>query len=165
MKPSDYISMITLAVAGTILAYFLTNSILGDPRDKSVSFEYLEPISAEVVQPDSELFNAGAINPTVEIYVGSCKDINGDGIIDEAELVECGQAAPETSSDDDGEEEEDESVYNDMTEAENEAINAAEGYARGTTPAQRQAVEAQINEYTEQQNSSGTSGQRVNTGN
>lgn len=142
MKLSDYITVFMIAIAGTILAYFLTNSLLGDPKEKTVSFEYVEPITADLEQPDSELFNAGAINPTVEIYVGSCKDLDQDGSIDEGELVECGQANPVTTVNNEEEEEVDE---------ENEAINRAEGYASGTTAEQRQDVQNQIDEYQQQQ--------------
>lgn len=104
MKTSDYISIFTIAVAGTILAYFLMNYFLGDPLEKTVSFEYIESVSGDLVSPDSEIFNAGAVNPTVEVFVGSCEDINHDGIIDEGELVECGESREvetgETTSDD-----------------------------------------------------------------
>ena len=104
MKTSDYISIFTIAIAGTILAYFLMNYFLGDPVEKTVSFEYLEAVSGDLVTPDSEVFNAGAINPTVEVFVGSCEDINHDGVIDEGEKVECGEArgvdTGETTSED-----------------------------------------------------------------
>ncbi|MBR3204709.1 hypothetical protein IKF81_03455 [Candidatus Saccharibacteria bacterium] len=98
MKPSDYFSVFGLAIVGTIIGYFLTNSLLGDPADKSVSFEYIETVSADLVEPDAELFNSGAINPTVEVYVGSCEDRDQDGYINQAELIECGQASPESKS-------------------------------------------------------------------
>ena len=104
MKTSDYISVFTIAIAETILAYFLMNYFLGDPAEKTVSFEYIEAVSGDLVSPDSEIFNAGAINPTVEVFVGSCEDINHDGIIDEGERVECGESqgidTGETTSDD-----------------------------------------------------------------
>lgn len=92
MKTSDYISVFTLAIAGTILAYFLMNYFLGDPLEKTVSFEYLEEVSGDLAVPDGEIFNVGAINPTVEVFVGSCEDINHDGVIDDGELVECGES-------------------------------------------------------------------------
>lgn len=147
MKLSDYVSVIMIAVFGTVLAYFLTNSLLGDPKDKTVSFEYIETITSDLTEPDSELFNAGAINPTVEIYVGSCVDRNSDGVIDEGELAECGQATPESeSSDGEGNEEE--------LDEDNEAINRREGYASGTTAEQRQNVQNIIDEYEQEQNNS-----------
>ena len=91
MKSSDYISIFSIAIAGTILGYFLVNYFLGNPADKVVSFEYVEPIATDLVTPSSEVFNSRAINPTVEVYVGSCADLNGDGQIDSGELQECGE--------------------------------------------------------------------------
>lgn len=147
MKLSDYVSVIMIAVFGTVLAYFLTNSLLGDPKDKTVSFEYIEAVTPDLVEPDSELFNAGAVNPTVEIYVGSCVDRNSDGVIDEGELAECGQATPESETTDGTEDELDEG---------NEEINRREGYASGTTAEQRQNVQNMIDEYEQEQNNSKT---------
>ncbi|MBQ6130308.1 hypothetical protein IJI72_01260 [Candidatus Saccharibacteria bacterium] len=127
MKTSDYISVFTIAIAGTILAYFLMNYFLGDPLEKTVSFEYLEPVSAELVTPDSEVFNARAINPTVEVFVGSCEDINHDGVIDEGELVECGEARGVDTGETTSEIDEDmEATDTTGTETEMETSGAAE---------------------------------------
>ncbi len=54
-------------------------------------------ISEKLLQaPDPEIFNAGAINPTIEVYVGDCEDIDQNGILDMAELIACGRKeAPE----------------------------------------------------------------------
>lgn len=145
MKLSDYISMIGVAVVGTVLAYFLMNSLLGDPKDKTVSFEYLTGVTSSLVDPDSEIFNSAAINPTVEVYVGSCVDLNQDGVISKSELVECGQADPETNTGAT-------SSYdyleqnNGLSNAENEAINKQNGYASGTTAQQREATEKNIDD-------------------
>lgn len=149
MKTSDYISVGMIAIVGTIIAYFLMNSLLGDPAEKTLSFEYLDGGTSELVKPDSEMFNAGAINPTVEVYIGSCEDIDRDGKLDQTELEACGQANPttatgETTSDDN----------NGLTKEENEAINKAEGYASGTSAKQREAVQNQIDDYAEQQTQS-----------
>lgn len=145
MKASDYLTVISIVIVGTIISYFLVNSLLGDPKEKEVSFEYLESVELGLVSPDAEMFNAGAINPTVEVYVGSCVDTNQDGVIDSAELIECGEAAPETDTG------ETQSGEGGLSKEENEAINRAEGYAAGTTEEQRAAVQNQINEYAEQQ--------------
>lgn len=136
MKISDYISVFSIAIAGTILAYFLMNSFLGNPKEKTVSFEYLEAVDNTLISPSSEVFNSAAINPTVEVYVGSCKDLDGNGVLDDAEKMECGQATQETST----------GVVETetLTDEENEEINRAEGYAPGTTREQRESVENAI---------------------
>lgn len=159
MKISDIISVTSIAIFGTILAYFLMNGILGDPKDKTVSFEYLVSATSALAEPDGEIFNSGAINPTVEVYVGSCEDQNGDGVISNVELVECGAnkefstgATTSTSTTD--------SFYEQygMTEEESEAVNSEEGYAAGTTPEQRQNVQSQVEEFQQQQQQQNTQG-------
>lgn len=141
MKTSDYISVVMIAIVGTILAYFLTNSLLGDPAEKSVSFEYMEKVDGTLTAPDGEVFNLAAINPTVEVYIGNCEDTNKDGILDDDELRACGEAAPESST----------GATQSAADKENEAINKAGGYASGTTAEQRQAVQNSVNEFAEQQ--------------
>lgn len=91
MKQSDVFSIIIIATVGTLAAYFAVNSILGDPNLRSVQIKTLEDISSSLTAPDPELFNANAINPTVEVYVGDCEDIDGNGILSHEELVACGK--------------------------------------------------------------------------
>ena len=82
----------------------LTNLLLGNPDERSVSFKSIKPIEATLDEPDPETFNVDAINPTVEVYVGDCQDIDQNGIIDRAELVACSKAAPEEIQVSNGEE-------------------------------------------------------------
>lgn len=70
MKKSDIATIILIAVLSTLVAYFLANAILGDPNEESVTVEYMNVISSDVEEPDSEVFNAAAINPTVEVIIG-----------------------------------------------------------------------------------------------
>ncbi len=98
MKKSDLVTAGFIAILGTIVAFFLVNSILGDPSEKTVSFKYVANnvgTASELSIPDSEVFNKDAINPTVEVYVGECVDIDQNGEIDIAERVECGTATKE----------------------------------------------------------------------
>lgn len=104
MKKSDIITVILIASIGTVMAAFLTNAILGNPDERSVSFNIIKEIEAELDEPDPEMFNIVAINPTVEVYVGDCQDIDQNGIIDRAELVACSKAAPEEIQVSNGEE-------------------------------------------------------------
>ena len=160
MKTSDYVTVGFIAVFVTVIAYFLVNSLLGDPSEASVRFEYLD--SAEAVssyaEPDKEVFNAAAINPTVEVYIGSCEDQNLDGRLDEKERRDCGMDAYETATG---------GATNDYLEAngglsndDNEAINSSQDYAKGTTADQRQAVEDDVNQYQQQQQTQNNSTQQ-----
>ena len=100
MKQSDIFSIIIIATVGTIAAYFAVNSFLGDPNLRSVQIKTLENISASLSSPDPELFNSGSINPTVEVYVGDCEDIDQNGILSREELIACGkEEAPVENND------------------------------------------------------------------
>ena len=57
MKQSDIFSIILIATIGTLAAFFIVNTLLGDPNEKSVSFKTIGEISKGVVTPDSEVFN------------------------------------------------------------------------------------------------------------
>ena len=91
MRQSDIFSIIIIATVGTLAAYFAVNSLLGDPNLQSVQFKTIEGISSDLEDPDSELFNSGAINPTVEVYVGDCEDVDQNGILSKEELIACGK--------------------------------------------------------------------------
>lgn len=92
MKQSDIFTLILIAGIGTLAAFFLCNAIMGDPDLAVTEFKTLSSvIDNKLVAPDLEIFNGNAINPTVEVYVGNCEDIDQNGILDMAELVACGR--------------------------------------------------------------------------
>ena len=74
MKSTDIAAAAMIAIASTAIAYFLGNALLGDPNDEQVIVTYMEPIVANIAQPDPEVFNTKAINPTVEVFVGNCDE-------------------------------------------------------------------------------------------
>ena len=149
MKTSDYVTVGFLAIFVTVVAYFSLNAILGDPSEASVRLEYLDGATSDLATPDKEVFNAAAINPTVEVYIGSCVDEDQDGVLDEQERKDCGMDAYETNT---GATESSYSERNNgLSDDENEQTNAAQGYARGTTAQQRAAVESDVSEYQQQQ--------------
>ena len=90
MKQSDIFSLILIASVGTLAAFFVCQSLMGNPDNASVKFKALaNPVTSALVVPDPEVFNSAAINPTVEVYVGACEDIDQNGILDAAELEAC----------------------------------------------------------------------------
>ena len=97
MKQSDIFTIIIIASIGMVGAFFASNAILGNPDELTMKHKNISPISTEVVEPDPETFNRDAINPTVEVYVGQCEDVDQNGILDRAELVARGKASPEES--------------------------------------------------------------------
>lgn len=97
MKQSDIFTLILIAGIGTLAAFFLCNAIMGDPNDAKV--EVKRPshvIASELAVPDAEIFNSTAINPTIEVYVGDCEDIDHNGMLDQAELIACGKEDVDT---------------------------------------------------------------------
>ncbi len=92
MKQSDIFSLILIAGIGTLAAFFTCNAIMGNPDEAQVKFTTVsEVIKSELAEPDPEIFNAYAINPTIEVYVGDCEDIDKNGFLDMAELIACGR--------------------------------------------------------------------------
>ncbi len=90
MKQSDVFTLILIASIGTLAAFFACQAILGDPSKASVKFKTINHvIESDLVMPDPEVFNSSAINPTIEVYVGGCEDIDQNGILDEIELEAC----------------------------------------------------------------------------
>lgn len=106
MKQSDIFSLILIASVGTLAAFFVCQSLMGNPDDASVKFKALaKPIDSALVAPDPEVFNGAAINPTVEVYVGECEDVDQNGILDAAELEACTtvEEEPEENEEEGGE--------------------------------------------------------------
>lgn len=99
MRQSDIFSIIIIAAVGTLFSYFLVNSLLGDPNLEIVNVKTIQEISPAIDTPDSELFNPDAINPTVEVFVGECEDIDQNGILSRDELVACGKVSEDDKSD------------------------------------------------------------------
>lgn len=92
MKQSDIFTLVLIAGIGTLAAFFLCNAIMGDPDLATTNFKTLtHVIDNKLVSPDPEIFNGSAINPTIEVYVGDCEDIDQNGLLDMAELVACGR--------------------------------------------------------------------------
>lgn len=108
MKQSDIITIILVAISGTVVAFLSVNALLGDPNEKTAEVKTIDVIASELEVPDPEVFNEDAINPTIEVYVGECEDVDQNGILDRAELVACGQADPEEPAEEIPEEDEEE---------------------------------------------------------
>ena len=74
MKNSDIALVVLLAAVSIAISYWLGNLILGDPNDDTYKITYVDSISSEVAAPDIETFNPAALNPTVEVIIGKCKE-------------------------------------------------------------------------------------------
>ena len=69
---SDLVTSIAIALFGIIASYFLCNLFAG--QSEPYSFKTIDSAAAsvELSDPDPEIFNYRALNPTVEVYVGNC---------------------------------------------------------------------------------------------
>lgn len=63
--------IILIASVSMLIAYFVAKAVIGNVQGQTVKVKTAESISKDVVQPDSTVFNTSAINPTVEVIIGS----------------------------------------------------------------------------------------------
>jgi hypothetical protein len=70
MKKSDIAMIILIASISVLIAYFVAKAIVGDVQNESVKVKVTEPITTDITEPDTTVFNADAINPTVEVIIG-----------------------------------------------------------------------------------------------
>lgn len=92
---TDLASSIGVAIVGIIIAYFLTNLLVVDPikqANTDVTVKSVDSsIGTELAEPDPEVFNYKALNPTVEVYVGNCEEYDsatGECIDANASIIE-----------------------------------------------------------------------------
>ena len=70
---TDLFTSIVAAIAGVLIAFFVTNLFIGPIEE--VTYKTVDAtVTAEVVDPNPEVFNYRALNPTVEVYVGECTE-------------------------------------------------------------------------------------------
>lgn len=84
---TDLFTSIVIAIVGAVGGGLVTNMLLG-PIESTTVKTIEEHVSADLAEPDPEVFNYRALNPTVEVYVGDCDEYN--------EFGEC--VEPETQS-------------------------------------------------------------------
>ena len=75
---TDLATSIIAAILGVLIAYFGCNFFIGELQD----FKYTSidsGVDANIDEPDNEVFNYKALNPTVEVYVGDCKEYDAEG--------------------------------------------------------------------------------------
>ena len=89
MKQSDIISIVLVASVGALMAFFGARALLEEQEPTTTTFNRVVSIETTLTEPDSELFNEDAINPTVEAKIDSCEDTNGNGILDPDEQRRC----------------------------------------------------------------------------
>jgi hypothetical protein len=73
---TNLVTSIGIGVVGAVLGFFICNLLLG-PIEQ-VSFKSIESdVSADLAEPNVDVFNYKALNPTVEVFVGNCENNEG----------------------------------------------------------------------------------------
>ena len=102
---TDIATAVLAAIVGVVVSYIVVGGFLmGDPEP--VVIKKLETIDAKVDEPNPEIFNYRAINPTVETYI-DCKnyDLSGNCLKENSENQENqeGQEDSESQENQEGE--------------------------------------------------------------
>lgn len=80
MKKSDIAMIILIASISMIVAYFVVKSLpMFQTTNQPKQVSTFEQISPNVDEPDPEVFNTDAINPTVEVFIGGGATANQAG--------------------------------------------------------------------------------------
>ena len=71
MKKTDIAMIVLIASVSILVSFFATRAIFGGAANENIKVKTIEKIDATIVEPDAAIFNANAINPAVEVQVGS----------------------------------------------------------------------------------------------
>jgi hypothetical protein len=79
VKKTDIAMIVLIATISVVIAFFVTNSIMGNAATDEQQVDTIERITLdEALTPDPDIFNVDAINPTVEVQVGSADEAAGE---------------------------------------------------------------------------------------
>jgi hypothetical protein len=70
MKKTDIAMIVLIASMSVLIAYFVAKAVIGDTQNESTTVKTADPISTEITEPETSVFNSEAINPTVEVIIG-----------------------------------------------------------------------------------------------
>ena len=80
----DLATSIITAVIGVLISYFVCGFFLGEGSSVDVK-TVSSTVSSSLAEPNVDIFNYKALNPTVETYVGECQEYDENGnCIDDA---------------------------------------------------------------------------------
>lgn len=117
---NDLATAIITAVIGVVASYFLAGLFFGEIEDFTISS--VDPnLTVELADPNADIFNYRAVNPTVEVYVGECDDYDqSTGTCTDDEKNDTVPIDEESEEQNNNEESTDNSEPNSETENENE---------------------------------------------
>lgn len=69
MKKTDIAMIILIASTSVLIAYFVARSIFGDVYTGTARVQTIDKIESFVEEPNPDIFNKDAINPSVQIQI------------------------------------------------------------------------------------------------
>lgn len=69
MKKKDIVTIVLIGVFAGIISLFTTQALFVSNKDKRISVEVVDPISAQFNEPDKRIFTQNAVNPTQLIRI------------------------------------------------------------------------------------------------
>jgi len=73
MKKTDIAMIVLIASVSVIISFFVAQSIFGNVYEGTAKVKTIEKIDAVIVEPSTEIFNANAINPAVQVQITGTK--------------------------------------------------------------------------------------------
>lgn len=74
MKRNDLIAVVLIASVSVAIAYFVAKQIFGGVFSGSAIVKTIDAINSDIAEPDPEVFNTSAINPTVRALIKGSDD-------------------------------------------------------------------------------------------
>lgn len=71
--------IIFIAAVSAGIAYFVAHSLFGTMISQSVKVKTVDPITSVIETPDKKIFNANAINPSVEVNINNTATTTSTG--------------------------------------------------------------------------------------
>lgn len=71
MNKTDVAMIVLIATISVVGAFFATSALLGEMATETATVKSIEAIDADITPPNPQIFNEDAINPAVEVQVGS----------------------------------------------------------------------------------------------
>ena len=85
---TDITTAVISAIVGIIVAYLITSNFVLGGSIKPISIKTLPTtVSTNLDEPNPEVFNYRALNPTVEVYIG-CQTYDASGSCADEGVVE-----------------------------------------------------------------------------
>jgi len=80
MKKADIAMIVLIATISVVTSIFLAKMVFGDVYKGTAQVKTIEKITSDIEKPNGDIFNKGAINPTVQVDIVKTDSITTDDI-------------------------------------------------------------------------------------